>query len=105
MKYSWKDGLFFSILIVSAKPWQSSESETGADDMLLGLHQKHASLPTNHWLVHSYTALPTGIHIPAPKYLLVSCYIHAFHSQLSADEACALLLTEFELNQLSQNVP
>lgn len=105
MKYRWKNGLFFSILIVSAKLWQSCESETSADDLLLGLHQKHASLPTNHWLVHYYTALSTEIHIAAPKYHLVSCYIRAFHSWLAADEVCALLLQEFELDQLSQNVP
>lgn len=86
MKYSWKNGVFFSIPIVSAKPWHSCESDTSADDLLLGLHQRHASLPTNPWLVHYYTTLSTGIHIAAPKYLLVSCYIHAFHSWLAADE-------------------
>lgn len=104
MKYSWKNGLLFSILIVSAKPWQSCETETSADDLLLGLHQKHTSLPANHWLVHYYTALSTGIRIAAPKHLLVSHYIHAFHSWLAADEVCALLLRGFELDQLSQNV-
>lgn len=59
----------FAVLIVSAKPWQSCESVTSADDLLLGQHQKHARLSTNHWLVHYYTFLSTRIHIAAPKYL------------------------------------
>ena len=79
--------------------------ETSADDLLLGLHQQHASLPTNHCLVHYSTALSIWNHMAAPEYLLVTCYTHAFHSWLAADEVCALLLRGFELDLLSQNVP
>lgn len=61
-------------------------------------------MPTNPWLVHYYTALSTGIPRAAPKYLLVSCHIHAVHSCLAADEVCTFLLSRFELDQLSQSV-
>lgn len=103
MKYSWRNGLLFSILIVSAKPWQSCEGESSADAQLLGLHQERISLPTNPWLVHYHTALSTGIPRAAPKYLLVSCHIHVVHSWPAADEV-SFLLSRFELDQLSHSI-
>lgn len=64
-----------AVLMVSAKPWQSCDSVTSADDLLLGRHQKHARSPTNHCLVHYYTVLSARIHTAAPKYL----WFHVMH--------------------------
>lgn len=80
VRQSRKNGLF-STLIVSAKPWQSWECETSADDLLLGQHHKHANLPANLWLIHYYTASLQG-------FTLVHVNIFCFHVTDTLFTAC-----------------